>query len=203
MKRKSILWLAASSGIISMVADIYWGGALSYYYMRNLGLDIKYHVVVWIAFSIWNAIDDLIAGSIADRSHHKLGRRIPYIRVFAPLMGLFFCLAFMDIPFIHTQLGLAISLFLIISVLDFCMAFLEVCIYTIPYEETLSEKERARTFVVQTVFAFLSLTVSVMLIPAIQPDVGEDTTLFRYVLYGIGLVSAALVFAATFFIDST
>ena len=56
MKRKSILWLAASSGIISMIADIYWGGALSYYYMRNLGLDIKYHIVVWIAFQMENAI---------------------------------------------------------------------------------------------------------------------------------------------------
>ena len=203
MKRRSIVWLAASSGVISMIADIYWGGALSYYYMRSLGLDIKYHIAVWTAFSVWNAIDDLIAGSIADRSSHKLGRRIPYIRVFAPLMGVFFCLAFMGAPFVRTQLGLAISLFLIISVLDFCMAFLEVCIYTIPYEETLSEAERAKTFMVQTVFAFLSLTVSVLLIPAIQPDVGEDTALFRSVMYGVGLLSAALVFASTYFIDST
>lgn len=200
---RSLMAQAISGGFLEIVTDIYWKGALAYFYMQNLGLNAAYEAVAWIIFSIWNTVDDLLAGTIEDRSTNRLGRRLPYMRVFGPAAGLMFCLSFFKLPFIHTQLGLALCFLISICALDVFIAFIEVSLYSIPYEETLEKSERGKVLVVEAIFAALSLVVSVGLIPAIQPDPGQDLFRFRLIMCILGISTGLGIFVSSYFIDSS
>ena len=49
------------------------------FYYAVVGLNVNLITIGFIIFSIWNAINDPIMGSISDRSKSKWGRRKPYI----------------------------------------------------------------------------------------------------------------------------
>lgn len=203
MKKRSIIAQSMAGGFLSTVTDIYWNGALTYYYIKNMGLSIRDASIVMLAFAFFNAFDNLFAGSISDRYQNKLGRRIPFIRVCGPLMGLFFCLAHFPFALSHSQLFISISFFLILCLLDFTVAFLEVCLYSLPYEETLDTKERGKVFIYQAIFMFSSILISLVLIPEIQVDSTEDAGTYRLIMWIVGAVCGLGIFICSFFIDST
>ncbi|MGI6270066.1 MAG: MFS transporter [Candidatus Howiella sp.] len=203
MKNSSILSQSIAGGFLTTVTDIYWNGALTCFYIKNMGLSIKSAGIVMVIFVLFNAFDNLIAGSIADRSDNKLGRRIPYIRACGPLMGLFFCLSFFKPSFITSQFFIAAGFLMFLCLIDFCVAFLEVSLYSIPYEETLEKTVRGKVFIWQAVFMLISIGVSVVLIPEIQPDSTEDSGVYRMIMGIIGIVSGLGIFVCSYFIDST
>lgn len=203
MTRRSIGSIAVSGGLISLILEIYWGGAISYYFMRNLGLDIKYETAAWGIFMVWSAIDGSITGTISDRSKSRLGRRVPFIRTFGPLLGIVFILAFIDLSFISSQIALAAYFLMIICSLDFCISFLEGNMIALPLEELVDERDRGHVLALQTIFDTLALLVFTILIPVIQPDAGEDTTTFRMIMSAIGAIAGIGLFVLSFFIEST
>lgn len=203
MKKKSIIAQSLAGGFLSTVTDIYWNGALTYYYIKNLGLSIRNASIVMLLFAFFNAFDNLIAGSISDRYQSRLGRRIPFIRVCGLLMGLFFCLAHFPFALSHSQLFISICYFLILCLLDFSVAFLEVCLYSLPYEETLDTSERGTVFIYQAIFMFSSILISLVLIPEIQVDSTENADTYRLIMWIVGAVCGLGIFICSFFIDST
>jgi glycoside/pentoside/hexuronide:cation symporter, GPH family len=95
---KSRISVSLADAMIQIMQNLAAGGALTYYFTRIRGLDPARAGIVWLLFGIWNAINDPLFGFISDRTQHKLGRRIPYIRFGAPLMALSFVLLWIDIP---------------------------------------------------------------------------------------------------------
>jgi len=203
MRLRSVMSQSFASGLLSTITDVYWNGALTYFYLQNFGLNIRYEAIVWIIFSVWSTFDNLFAGVLEDRSANRLGRRLPYLRIFGPLLGLFFCLAYFKPPFIQSQFMLALYFLMSLFLLDTCVAFLETALFAIPYEETLSDKGRARVFVWQAFFMLLSILVSVALIPSIQPDPGADLARFRLIIGALGTIAGLGIYASTFLIDSS
>lgn len=203
MKKRSIIAQSIACGFLCTATDIYWNGALTYYYIKNMGLSIKNASIVMVLFAIFNAFDNLIAGSISDRCQSKLGRRLPFIRVCGPLLGLLFCLAHFPFALSHSQFFISVSYLLILCLLDSSVAFLEVCLYSLPYEETIDTAERGKVFICQAIFMFSSILISLVLIPEIQVDSTEDASSYRMIMWIVGLVCGIGIFICSFFIDST
>lgn len=66
---------------------------LIYFYVVEVRLDPALVGLGFFAsYGVWNSINDPIAGYISDRTKTRLGRRIPFILLFTPLMILFFIL---------------------------------------------------------------------------------------------------------------
>lgn len=200
---RSVMSQAISAGVLQTISDIYYNGVITYFYMQNLGLDAAYAAMTWIIFSIWDTIDNLIVGNIEDRSDSSLGRRLPYLRVCAPIAGIMFCLSFFKMPFVHSQFTLALSMFITLFILDLAVSFLETALFSIPYEESLSKKERGKVLVIQAIFSALSMIITVGLVPAILPDPGESLYTFRIVMCVIGIVAGVTMFCSSYFIDSS
>lgn len=202
MRNRSILSQSIAGGLLATVTDLYWNGALTYFYVKSMGLSLAAASVVMVVFAVFNAVDNLIAGSIADRSRSKLGRRIPFIRACGPLMGLFYCLCFFKLPFLTSQPLIAAKYLIDLCLVDFCVAFLEVSLYSIPYEETLEEAVRGKVFLWQAVFMLLSIGVEVVLVPELQPDSAEGVGLYRAAMCAIGIACGLGIFVCSYFIDS-
>lgn len=192
-----------TSGCVTLVTEVCWGGAISYFYLRCLGLSAKYMTIVLAAFAVWNAVDNLIAGYIIDRAAKKTVRRVIFIRICGLATGIFYALAFLKIPFVTSQIGLAISAFIMMCMLDFMVAFLENCLFAIPLEETLDNGLRGKVLSFETVADLISTCVPILIMPMLMPDSGQSITVFSGVMCSIGLCIGVAVFVASFFIDST
>jgi Na+/melibiose symporter-like transporter len=188
-----ILGLTISDGFSYMLNEILAGGAVTYFFIRNLGLKSTYAAAVWAVFTVWNTLDEAIAGYISDKHVSAEGRRVPYIRFFAPIVSVFFCLAFIKPPFIQSQIMLSLYFFAVISILDLGFAFLLNTIFTIPVESTLDDTERGRIYFFEAIGNAISLAVPMVLIPSIQPDVGDDTGMFSGVMFVIAVVSGIAI----------
>ena len=70
------------------------GTWLSFFYIDTLGFNAKAIGIAMIIYSIWNAINDPLMGFISDRTHTKLGRRLPYVLFGAIPFGLCFIFVF-------------------------------------------------------------------------------------------------------------
>lgn len=200
ISRRTIFGLSLADGLVTMMPELCLGGTISYFYLRNMGLKIEYEIIAWTIFAIWDALDNMLAGTISDRTVHKLGRRIPYIRICGPLMGLAFCASFLLPSLAHSQLVLTLIFFFSICCLDMTVAFLECTLFAIPFETTLSNRERGFVFLCEGIFDVVALIIPLVVVPELQPDVGEDTTMFRIVMVIVGVVSGLLTFLSSYLI---
>ncbi len=80
--------------IIAGIVSLY----LLDYFVNEVKLDLELFVIANIIFLFYNAINDVIFGFYSDRSTHKLGRRIPYIRYGAFLFVISFLIFWFPLP---------------------------------------------------------------------------------------------------------
>lgn len=140
------------------------------YYELVLGLSIQYFTLLWVIYSIWNAVNDLLAGYIMDRTRTRWGRRTPHILLWAIPCGVtFFLIWFVPFkdPFQILLYGLSV-----ICVYDAAWTFALGAwnsLYTEMYEST---DERANVVVVKDTIAFLSSAVGMMVPPVLATSFG-------------------------------
>ena len=173
-KRRESSWasrLAYSVGAIPSALP--YSAIASYflfYYELTLGLNVQYFTLLWVIYSIWNAINDPLAGYIMDRTRTRWGRRTPHILFWAIPCGLLFFLIwfvpFKD-PFQIFMYGL-----LVICLYDAAWTFALGAwnaLYAEMYETT---GERANVVMVKDAIAFLSSAVGMMIPPVLAATFG-------------------------------
>ncbi|MCD6458085.1 MAG: MFS transporter [Thermoproteales archaeon] len=86
--------IAYGIGNLGVALLYHWVGTfLIYFYVNEVRLDSSLVGLGFLlAYGVWNAVNDPIAGYISDRTCTRWGRRIPYVLFFTPLMMLFFVL---------------------------------------------------------------------------------------------------------------
>ena len=84
---KSRIWVSIADASCAMLNTFVVSIGLTYYFTSYRGMYPGLASTVWLLFAIWNAVNDPLFGFISDRTKNKLGRRIPYIRYGAPIIG--------------------------------------------------------------------------------------------------------------------
>ena len=100
---KSRIWVSIADASCAMLNTFVVSIGLTYYFTSFRGLDASLAATVWLLFGIWNAVNDPLFGFISDRTKNKLGRRIPYIRFGAPIIGLAFILCWINFGGVHAS----------------------------------------------------------------------------------------------------
>ncbi|MBQ7995183.1 MAG: MFS transporter [Bacilli bacterium] len=200
VKHSSAAWLGAANSMTGLLAAFAEGTAVTVFYQNVMKLDASFIAVAWILFGIWNAINDPIYGWLADRGHHKLGRRIPWIRYGAPIMALCYAISWIPINslagnnwFLFFQMIIALFLF------DTVYTAIASAIYVMPYEMAVTNKARSPIFLWNIGFSVISYGVPMVANGMLTTLMEENISVFPFVMAGLGLVAGGIVFASTFF----
>ena len=195
----SRIWVSAADGATAILCSIAEGAALTYYFTRVMGLAPRLASIVWLLFGIWNAFNDPLFGYISDRTRSRLGRRIPYIRYGAPLYAAAFAVFWIVLPgFKGNQTALFIQMLVGMFLFDALYTAIATAVYIMPYEMAVSNKARSSIFIWKIGFSLVSMAFPIA-IGLIQPGPGQDATLYRVIMVGLGILVAAVIYASTFF----
>jgi GPH family glycoside/pentoside/hexuronide:cation symporter len=169
--------------------------------------------VVWLIFGIWNAVNDPLFGYISDRTKSGLGRRIPYIRYGAPLIALAFIACWIAwptpalTPYANgawwtspAQLSMFLQFIVALFIYDTLWTAIATSIYIMPYEMAVSNKARSGVFVWKVPFQLIA-NLAPLAIPFIKPQPGDDPTMFRALVIGLGVFLGVVVYASTYFYE--
>lgn len=196
----SRIMVSAADGAVAMLQGIVGGGALTYYFTRWRGLDPGYAGIVWLLFGIWNAFNDPLFGYISDRTKHKLGRRIPYIRYGAPLFALAFVACWLNLPGTQTdQSAMFAQMLVLLFAFDTLYTVIATALYIMPYEMAISNKARGSIIIWKVLFNALAIAAPLIIIPIIQPGPNQDADPFRWIMTAFGVGVGSLIFVSTFF----
>lgn len=190
-KKRGSSWLRKLAYSIGAVPSaLPYNAIASYflmYYELVLGLSIEYFTLLWIIYSIWNAVNDPLAGYIMDRTRTRWGRRIPHILFWGVPLGITFFLIWW-VPF-KEPFQIFLYGLLMICLYDTAFTFALGAwnaLYTEMYETTA---ERADVVVVKDAIAFLSSAAGMMITPIL-------VAMFGWPGMGIviGLISVATLY---------
>ncbi len=197
---KSRLWVSIADASCAMLNTFVVSVGLTYYFTSFRGLSADLASTVWLLFGIWNAINDPLFGYISDRTKNKLGRRIPYIRYGAPILGLAFILSWVLIGGQSaSQTIMFIQMTLLLFIFDALYTAIATSIYVMPFEMAVSNKARSSIFIWKIIFSVFPLAVPLILWGFIKPEPGSDPQNFILIMTGFGVLMAALIFGSTFF----
>ncbi len=201
VKTSSAVWLGAANAGTGLLCAFAEGAAFQYLFVNKLGLDETLNMIVWIIFGIWNAVNDPIYGFLADRTHSKLGRRIPWIRYGAPIMAVIYALMWLPalegngvgqwLLFLQELLGLFLY--------DILYTAIASAIYVMPYEMAVTNKARNKIFLFNILFSLINFGAPMVLNSQLDKLIEHNANIFPLIMAGMGLVCGAIVFISTFF----
>ncbi len=194
--KEKLFWASASFGG-AIISNIY-GAVLQYYYQVYLSLGASWIALSALLYAIWNAVNDPLFGFWSDKTRSKKGRRIPFMRYSAPLLGLSFMLIWL-VPIGFPELGIFIWMLVTMFLYDTFYTIIFLVYSALLPELTENEKERGS---LQTYSAFLQLVGMILgfLLPEILRP--KETTMslvpFYIGMMIIGVIGAACVLLTTY-----
>ena len=100
-KRTISVWNKIGYGMGEMGSQFSWSMVSSYltmYYTDVVGLAPAVISAIMLTARIWDALNDPMFGAIAESTQSRWGRFRPYILFGSPLLALFSCLMFLNLP---------------------------------------------------------------------------------------------------------
>jgi GPH family glycoside/pentoside/hexuronide:cation symporter len=195
----SRIWVSAADVSTTILCSVAEGAALTYYFTRVMGLAPRLASIVWILFGIWNAFSNPLFGYVSDRTRTSLGRRIPYIRYGAPLYAVAFAILWIVVPGSRgNQTALFVQMLVGMFLFDALYATIAMSLYIMPYEMAVSNKARSSIFIWKIGFSLIS-TAFPIAIGLTQPGPGQNATLYRLIMIGVGVLMAGVIYTSTFF----
>ena len=197
---KSKVWVSIADASCAMLNTFVVSIGLTYYFTSFRGMEAGLAATAWLLFAIWNAVNDPLFGYISDRTKSSLGRRIPYIRYGAPIMGLAFVLCWIDFGGIQaSQTVMFIQMVILLFVFDSLYTAIATSIYVMPFEMAVSNKARSGIFIWKLIFSVFPLAIPLVLWGFIKPEPGTSPFSFQMIMTAFGVVMAGLIFISTFF----
>ena len=199
---KSRIWVSVADAACAMLNTFVVSIGLTYYFTSYRGMDANLAATVWLLFAIWNAVNDPLFGFISDRTKSDLGRRKPYIRYGAPLIGIAFIFSWINIGgVLASQTMLFIQMTLLLFLFDVLYTAIATSLYVMPFEMAVSNKARSSILIWKLIFSVFPLVVPLVLWGFIKPQPGTDATGFQWIMIGFGVVMAALIFFSTYYYE--
>lgn len=169
--KKVLYSLGSMSAAISGQVVGTW---LLYFYVDINKLPIALYGLGMVIYSIWNAINDPLAGHISDRTRSRWGRRIPYIAFLTLPLAIALALVWMP-PSGLTGTGLFIYFVLVLFAFDTLFTFV-ILNWTALFPEMYpSLEERSQVSALRQFLAILGMVLAMALPPLIYTTVGWAT----------------------------
>ena len=192
-----LIWSLASFGG-AVISGIY-AALLLYFYQVYLGLGAFFIALAAGIYAIWNAINDPLFGYISDsKSSKKLGRRIPYMRYTAPLLGIGFILVWF-VPL--TLDNFSIFLWMLITMLIYDTAYTIIfLVYSALLPElTESDKERGEFQMYAGLFYLLGVIIGFVVPELLRPKAGQVSLLPLYIgVIAVGVIGTIFIIIPTY-----
>ena len=192
-----IIWSLASLGG-SIISGIY-GSLLLYFYQVYLGLDAWLIAIAAILYAIWNAINDPLFGYISDsKAHKKLGRRIPYMRFTAPLLGIGFILVWF-VPLTWDNFSIFLWMLITMLIYDTAYTIIFLVFSALLPEISESDQERGEFQKYNSIFWLLGLIIGFAVLELLRPKVGQVSLLPLYIgVIIVGILGSVLIIIPTY-----
>ncbi|MCP4760721.1 MAG: hypothetical protein GY870_02995 [archaeon] len=171
-----------SANLINLIGSMYYLN----HFVFTLGLDPNLFIIANVIYLFWNTLNDLIFGIYADRTTHKLGRRIPYIRYGSPLIFISFLFLWLPIPGLDSGIFLFLKFLLGIMCLDSAMTIVELSLGSLYLEITDNNDERNNINLYNTIFYAIG-GLGTFLIPTFFEQGG--VVLLVYIVISGGIAS--------------
>ncbi|MHA1341565.1 MAG: MFS transporter [Promethearchaeota archaeon] len=178
----------AANGLLSGIAF----SSIDLFYTKFFNLDPKSIAWSWILFIVWNAVNDPLLGILEDKTHTKIGRRIPYLRYGGP----FYAIAFILIWFPFFEPGnsnLIWNHLLMLFIFDTIYSMLGLITYSLPAEMALSSKERTNILIYSTVIGSIGMIGSIVLPIKFLKGDNPDLSLFREWMIVLAIISGFII----------
>ncbi len=192
-------FMTGSANIVGVAKNLY----LFVYITDEFGLQLELFILANLLFFAYNALNDVLFGIYADRTRHKLGRRIPYIRygslfivvtnmlIWFPWPGTYFGVP--DAGVINKFIQYLVYLF----AMDTVMTIINVSINAWLPEATESEEERTKMSLINKMSILIG-GLFVLIVPMIYNEGGLDV--FRVFLLIGNTINALCLFVGSFII---
>lgn len=171
---------------------------ITYYYINILKLNYELFIIANIIYLIYNALNDVIFGSVGDKTRTKLGRRIPYIRYGAPIFAISFIFFWFPFPGYNDanygQTILFLQLLIGYLFFDTMFTIVVLSLAALPPEITESTKERTGIAVSSLVFNLIGF-ITISVVPIIM---SLGLHVFRIFIVIIAVVAMCMYFIVSY-----
>ncbi len=173
-------------------------GTIDIYYIKVYGADLSLLAWSWMAFIIWNMINDPLIGIIQDRTKTRWGRRIPYLRFGAIPYTLSFILVWF--PFMHGDIGLFLNHFLMLFIVDTFFSMIGLIGFSLPAEMAVTAKERTKIAIFGVVFGAIGLILRFTIEPLFLAGEHPNPLPFQIAVTIFGISAGLLIFVSSYYI---
>jgi len=162
------------------------------FYFAIAEINVNLITLGFVIWSIWNAFNDPMIGYLSDRTHTKLGRRIPYIMIsLVPLSVIMFFL-FTPPIFLNNEMANFTYFLIIIIIWEGIYTMFAVTQTSLFPEVFLDKIERTKANNVRQIFSIVGLIMAFILPTLFIPDLTNKENLINFQI--IGLISGLIIF---------
>jgi GPH family glycoside/pentoside/hexuronide:cation symporter len=142
-------------------------GQINAFYYAWMGLSSSFIIIAQVLYGIWNMINDPIFGIMQDRTKHKDGRYIPWIKWFSPILTIGFIIVFFPPDNWNIAIGgpeyqIPLFIWYLVSQMVYDTAYTVVYIAhtALAPQMSMSQKERTSLAVYCVILSFVGLGAS-------------------------------------------
>ena len=192
-----LIWSLASFGG-AIISGIY-AALLLYFYQVYLGLGAFFIAIAAGIYAIWNAINDPLFGYISDsKSSKKLGRRIPYMRYTAPLLGIGFILVWF-VPLTLDNFSIFLWMLITMLIYDTAYTIIFLAYSALLPELTESDIERGEFQKYAGLFYLLGVIIGFVVPELLRPKAGQVSLLPLYIgVIAVGVIGTIFIIIPTY-----
>jgi len=191
-----VMWGVAGLGT-ALISGTF-GALMTIFYQNFIGLEAGWFSLAMLIFAVWNAINDPLFGMISDNTRSKHGRRIPYMRIFSPLLAVAFILIWL-VPPESSQLVKFAWLLVSICLYDAGYTMVGIVYSALLPEVTESDSERNGLQISSSLFGLLGMLGGFLIPDMVRPKPGVTTTLLplQLAMAAIGIMAMVLIWITT------